>query len=149
MGETAMTFPKDAGEIIRERLKASFLEMMPDDALDQLIRQQWEEFFAPKDKGDRKPSWGYGPKDREAEESISPFVLMVRNTLREIATEKIKSLLNEELNATQWNNYDKGEILARIVKEAGPEIWRGALSSFVELVIQNALQDAANRARGY
>jgi len=149
MGETAMTFPRDAGEIIRERLKASFLEMMPDDTLDQLIRKQWEEFFQPKAKDERKPSWGYSQRDREAEESISPFVLMVRNILRDTAAEKIKSLLNDEMNATMWNNYDKGEVLAKIVKEAGPSIWRGAMSSFVDLVVQNALQDAANRARGY
>ena len=60
--QKSLSFPKDAGEIIRQRLKATFLEMMPDDALDQLVREQWQQFFAPKPKKEQRASW-YGPRN--------------------------------------------------------------------------------------
>ncbi len=141
MGDTQqLAIPDDASKILRDKLRSLFLEMLPDDQLDDAIKKEWDAFFS-KDTP-AAMSWGWEaaydsphyPRKivNDDRKQVSPFEHLVRGLLLEMAEAKARECLDEEARQLQWTgDAGKGEILARIVRHAAPELAKAAIEHLV------------------
>ena len=138
MTETAIAFPKDVGEKLRDRLKASFLDVLPDETIDAMIKAEWDDFFKPKTQSERRASW-YGVETKDQYNdigAISPFVALVRKLILEHFTKTLQARLEPELSAIQWPE-GSPTLVSQIVSESSEALMRAATKTFIETIVFN------------
>lgn len=139
----SLTIPKDAAQIMRDKVRTMFVELIPEGKLDEMIQAEWSHFFETHAEAKRSQSWGYSSQAKPDEANWSPFELMTRRLIREQMEEHVKEQVKAAVESISWNNEDGQEILAKIVKEAAPHIWEAAVGRMISEaanVIQNNLQ---------
>lgn len=139
----ALEIPDNASKILRDKLRTMFLELMPDDKLDEVLKAEWEKFFD--DSTEKTMSWGFeavwdgtGYKKKQLnndQHAISPFKFMVRQIMLEMFRAKIKEKTEQELNQIEWDqNHEESTstMVGQIVKECAPALVEQASRVFIE-----------------
>ena len=142
----SLTIPKDAAQIMRDKVRTMFVELIPEGKLDEMIQAEWSHFFETHAEARRSPSWGYGSRPKPDEAQWSPFELMTRRIIREQMEEHVKAQVKEAVDKIAWGQHDEdgAAILSKIVKECSADIWETAMAKMVTeaaSIIQNNLQN--------
>ena len=136
---TDIAMPADASEILRDRIRATFLELLPKEKLDELIKKEWDRFFS--DEVNRF----YSQHDKIP----APFKLMVRKELNEFFTEKLQGWVRE-FQGELWKctedgasvafdkvRLDRSEFFASVVKEVAPSVLDDLVGNIVKSTIES------------
>ncbi len=141
---TALEIPDNASKILRDKLRKMFLELMPDDKLDDILKAEWGRFFD--DKTEKTTSWGFeavwdgsGFNKNQLNNdmhAISPFKFMVRQIMLEMFRAKVKEKTEQELSQIEWasNSGEDSTLIGEIVKECAPALFEQASRMFVEKI---------------
>jgi hypothetical protein len=130
---------EDALKSVRERIKDSFVSLIPDEQWEQMVKKEIDEFF----------------KERQVTSSYtkqkSDFSSTVNSVLKEKATEKAKEVLEKILEDTTYTQQGKFQILTlenkiikEFLKENKAEFFHIAVSSICHTVIQEAFYKLKN-----
>lgn len=102
---------------VRDRIKATFVSLIPDEQWDALIKKESEAFFGAKDR------WGgYSNK-------YSDFEKLANEVMMKVATEKVEKFISE-YKSTDWtdsSNSKLNEKLVALMSEKSSEILVGLL----------------------
>ena len=112
-------------EKITERIRSSFIELIPEDQWKELVERELHEFI----KDPEKDSYG-----RQVS-STSPLKHMIRDAIREIVMTELQTYLTspEFKVVYKEGRHGPSEGVKHLVKELAPEL--------IEIVMQRALQD--------
>jgi hypothetical protein len=116
---------------VKDRIKATFVSLIPDDKWEEMCKAEIDKFF--------KTGNSYGSNYRD----YSEFSWVVNSALRAHTEQKIKEVLSSEEFQVTWNgnNYDlSAAIKDELIKKA-PEIF----ISSIEGMIGNVLMSLKNR----
>jgi len=154
MPDSALSIPSDSADILREKLRTMFVELMPDEKLDEVLQAEWSAFM--NDKTEKTTSWGFDiawssdqtysrkPLNNDSH-AISPIKNLIRTMILEMFTEAIKGRLQYELNELHMESVNgPGAVTSQIVKESADEILQAALRGVVGQAgqfIQQALRN--------
>ena len=124
--------PSKLMEGVRDRIKATFVSLIPDAQWEQLCQTECERFF------------NHAIEDGYRTVKSTSFQRMCAETLSEIAKEKIKSAL-EKYDGRVWENSDikVTDALLEILKKNASEILASMIGSRVATIINEL------RTRGY
>lgn len=149
-----LAIPEDASKILRDKLRSMFLELMPDEKLDEVLKAEWDKFF--KDETEKTTSWGFGSVWNSGTSynrkvlnddmwGISPFKYMVRKLMVEMFRDKLTERLKDELQKMQWDDGRYSQTLtARVVAECAPALLKEVTHAFIESTaqsIRNAIEN--------
>ena len=118
--------PEELIERVRDKIKNTYVSLIPDEQWTQMVKKEVDSFFAERD-GDSR---GY---------RISTFQQVVYNELelkaKEIAKQYFNSISNHE-----WNNGQvcPGEFVKQLFAEKSGEILLNVLGGMVQCAINNA-----------
>lgn len=80
---------------VKDRIKATFISLIPDDAWNKMVKDEVDRFFAP------NQSWNYnGNRDK-----MSPFQLLVQTELTAEMTKKLRLYLDGPEFAVIYDSY--------------------------------------------
>jgi hypothetical protein len=116
---------------VRQRIKATFVSLIPDEHWEQLCQKEVDSFFREKDR--------YDHNDRTYH---SEFQGVCKEVLTEICKEKIKLFLTE-YDATVWTNdgMQASEKLKEMIIKMAPEIFAATFA--------NMFQNAVSQMKRY
>jgi hypothetical protein len=146
MAEQALAIPDGASKILRDKLRTLFIELIPEEKLDEAIKVEWDAFFD--DNTAATMSWGWKAATEtknykqvtvnDDRRHLSPFKRMVRSILLEIFEAALRDKLKEETDPFRYGNedYAKGEVVTQVVKELGPELLDLAMRQLVENLVE-------------
>ncbi|MAG67100.1 MAG: hypothetical protein CMK74_14720 [Pseudomonadales bacterium] len=113
--------PEDLTNILRDKVRASFMELIPDEKWDEMVNAEWTAFFSEKQSD-------HYPYNKEP----SRFRYMIRNEMSRQVMEKIKPLLHQKVNECQDWNVHADEALNAIVAGAGDAVMKGFVKGLVQ-----------------
>lgn len=124
--------PSSLMQGVKDRIKATFVSLIPDDQWEKLCEKEVHSFFE-----DRKETYSH-------REYKSDFQMTCRTVLNEIAKEKITEAL-KSYDSSIWNNNQLviNEELKKVLIANASEILISMIGSQVQAVINNMKQ------RGY
>src|SRR5438876_11157179 len=76
---------------VKDRIKSTFVSLIPDDKWDELVKTEIDAWF-------KKETY-----NNRYNQQVSSFQIVVEETLKELAKEKVKSVFLEYTN-TQWKD---------------------------------------------
>jgi len=118
--------PSRLMEMVRDRIRATYVSLIPETQWTQMVQKEINTFFTEYDTGYRT-------------ERISPFRKIVYSELEKKAKEIANRYL-ESISSNQWEN-DKcvpGEFVKQLFAEKSGEILLGVLGGMVQNAINNA-----------
>lgn len=129
MSELLKFDPSQLMQGVKDRVKATFVALIPDEQWDQMVKKEVDDFFS------RKNMW-------EDYKEASPFQLLCRSVFEDISKCKIRDML-ENLASDQWeNNRPKmNEELRKMLIESAPDL-------FVNM-LKNMFQNCINTVRNF
>lgn len=112
---------------VKDRIKATFVSLIPDEQWTEMVRSEVNKYFAPGYDG-------YGNRP-----SYSDFTRTVHDVLNQVAKDKLNELLAQPEFTVVWkgNNYDISDILRKEIIEKAPDIFATMISNSVATTIQN------------
>jgi hypothetical protein len=115
---------------VRDRIKATFVSLIPDEQWEQLCKTEIEKFFA----ADKRDNYSY---------NWSNFQNVCQGVLTEITKEKIKEFL-EKYDGKVWenNNVKPNDVLLDLLKKNAAELF----ASMMGRHLATALQEMRNRS---
>lgn len=129
--------PSSLMQGVRDRIKATFVSLIPDENWEKMIELEVDRFFKKSDKS-------YGNRY-----SASDFDVIVRQCLEEKSKEEIIKYLDENWVGKVWNSnansYNASEKLEKIFIEKSGEIVAATFGS----MINGAISTIVNRNRNY
>lgn len=116
---------------VKDRVKATFVSLIPDEQWEQMISREAEEFFRTKDRY------------QSAHSRISDFSIIVNEVLSTVARERINAFL-VEYESHIWDGNSNmpraGDLLKELMIKNAPEIFTS--------IFGNMMQNAINNMRG-
>jgi len=124
--------PSTLMEGVRNRIKATFVSLIPDTQWEQMVNVEIEKFF--KIENDWSSS---------RDNSKSPFIKIVREELDNLARAKCKEML-EKYTCTVWENNEPAmsDALKKLMEENAQAIFIGMFRS----MFQGVVNDLKNRS---
>ncbi len=118
--------PSKLRETISERIRLSFLNLIPDSAWAGLVDKEINSFFE-----DKRDSWG-------KIESPSPFKKLIRTELEAMATKAIKAELEKPEYNGIWQENTEGpsEAVKKIIADNMDRILNAAFGSSIQMAVQ-------------
>lgn len=122
---------------VRDRIKATFVSLIPDDQWEQMCNAEMKKFFEPSFKG-----------YNNSEKVPSQFEQIVRQMMEEKLKEYLKDLFNkpEYSITTIWTNsgqeYSISEHLDNMIKEKMPDMLQAFMAKFMADAFQNFFYQA-------
>jgi len=148
--DTALQKPKNLEEIMREKVRLIFADMIPDETLDAMITDEWQRFA----KGDKDR---YGNREK-----LSDLDKIIREAVGGWAKKELAPRINARINQAmqehwQVQNGQKtwddvvDEALKKLVKDIGQTMVEFILSNFSAQVMQGVQQSISSMMsnRGY
>lgn len=119
--------PSKLMEGVRDRVKATFVSLIPDAQWEQMVKTESDRFFAP---------FVERPYYEKTKDKYSDFQLLCMDVMAGIAKEKIKTFL-ETYSSSVWSNNEMvaSEILMEALKKNAAEIFAGMIGSRVSTII--------------
>jgi hypothetical protein len=117
---TELTRPDNIADMVRDKVKAALVEIIPQEQWDNLIKAEWEAFFK-----ERTVS-GYHSGSGRAETKPSLFTEMIHEEIKSHLKGKIKDRVQEELVGVSWDGKPEGDSLLfkEVVEACAPHIVR-------------------------
>jgi hypothetical protein len=116
---TDIARPVDLTSLLREKIQAEFLKLIPEATWDTLIEKEWKDYFNP-----TKERWSDAP---------SPFERQMKHLMEAGIKERLKKTIDEKLSLMDCDEAAK-EFMVHVAKESGP----GMLNAFFENIIRIA-----------
>ena len=127
-----LAIPNDAGEILRDKLRKSFLEVMPQEQLDDIISTEWRKFF---DKNTPNDTYYYSSNNHDCYKDASPCTRLIRDEIIGHVRKQLEGIVERELaNLTPWSN-DK-TFLARVIEESRDSLANALYANLVQSAVQ-------------
>lgn len=128
MGEIEKFDPSTLMQGVKDRIKATFVSLIPEEKWEELCNKEIEEFFREEDAVYKK--------------HVSDFRTICREVMSEIAKEKIK----EALSVYSSQIWEDGQLkvndkLKELLIKAAPEIWASQFGN----MFQNTVNNMKNR----
>lgn len=120
--------PEDYMQKVKDRIKSSFVEMIPDDQWENMIKHEIDEFLKLRETS------GY------RKERTSNFSSMVQSQLQEFSKEKLKEYLSSPDFLTIWGNNGKpiiGNAVKKFIIENSGEILVNLIGSHMQQTLYN------------
>lgn len=132
MTEVAKFNPTTYVDKVRDKIKQSLIDVIPDEQWDAMLRSEIEGFFKSK-----VVSGGYAVGDKR--EQPSEFRRIVLGVLEEEVKKRTREMLSGPDWAAYWNgnNMQAGEEIARIARENGAAILAKWLEAAIAQVISS------------
>ena len=110
---------------VRDRIKATFVSLIPEEHWEQLVKKEIDVFFEVKEQ------WN-------SREPVSPFKTIVYKTLEELTKEKVKESL-KRYESVYWEGGDikVSEEVAKLITDNSKDIIVKILGSSIQQVINN------------
>ena len=118
--------PSQLMQGVKDRIKATFVSLIPDEQWSQMVDTEVKSYFA-------KNSEGYRNEFR------SKFTETVYDVLREETKAKVKDIINHPDFAIHWegNNQKVSVAMKQLIIDKIPEIMASAMENMVGSAIQN------------
>jgi hypothetical protein len=131
MGNSAIEIarPENLGELLRERVQAAFVTLVPAAQWDQLIEREWRTFF----HEEVKESY-YGSRSTKP----SRLSELLREIISEEVRRHVQPVVEARLNELTWEQVCTAEALS-LLEQAGPKTMQEFTRSLVQLAAQEAL----------
>lgn len=123
--------PSQLMEGVRDRIKATFVSLIPDAQWEELVKAECDKFFQIKEN--------YSSYDK-----VSPFGRIVEQELAAKTKEMIKEYLGKEWTTTYWNGGatdNLNENLKKLIVEKSGEVLIGTLGSMLQATINQMKQN--------
>jgi hypothetical protein len=130
MSEIQKFDPSTLMQGVKDRIKATFISLIPDDQWDQMVQKEIDLFFQPKER-------------RNSIERISDFSDLVQKELLEECKKRlITYLASEEFNAVWKNNGQSAtsEAVKKMIVENSGEIMMSAFGGMFTHMLHNFRQ---------
>jgi ABC-type amino acid transport substrate-binding protein len=124
MSELTPFTQNDFMDSLRARLKETIFQLMPDEALDQLIQKEIDHFFNPRPV----PAYSYS---NEPKVLPSPFSELVQNLLNENVKAKVQEFFQSDEYHQKWANEGTPKVketIERVLVENSGQILVSMLS---------------------
>ena len=125
--ENALVKPADLANLMRDKIRAELVKLIPDEAWDGLVSNEWDRFFG------KKSSSSYGAT------SMTEFERMIQNILREEAQKNVMPIIEQKLREICWNDTGS-ETLTKLVKESAPAV----MGVFTQEIVRQVAQAVQN-----
>jgi hypothetical protein len=115
---------------VKDRIKATFASMIPDEAWDTMVKTTVDEFFK-KDMNQNNNYYG---------NKLSRFDFLVLEALQEESKRKIAEYLKTEEFTTVWNGYGQPVISAKVKEmfiENSGQIFLGLLGNSFQMMMND------------
>lgn len=118
--------PSALMEGVRQRIKATFVSLIPEDHWEQLCQKEVDNFFKEKDRNSRNDCY-----------YESEFQGVCKQVLNEIAREKIQNFLST-YDSTVWENGNikASDNLKEMIIKMAPEIFAATFSNMFQHAVQ-------------
>ena len=117
---------------VKDRIKATFVSLIPDEQWDKMVKNEVDDYFKPK-------QIGYSSDRKMA----SDFQILVRNIIENEATKKLKEYLTSPDFITMWAENGipiaSGQVKQMCIENSGQ-----ILANFYAGIFQNMLSMVAN-----
>lgn len=132
--ETALDRPADLGQMLRDRVRNLFAELIPDEKLDAMITAEWDRFT--------KPTRRAGRYQNDYETVPSELQQMVTKVVQD----RVKAQMDRVVQDHVWNGEITDEFMHGLITAAIP----GVARAFTEMLARNACKAAQEiMQRGY
>jgi hypothetical protein len=127
MSEVQKFDPSTLMQGVKDRIKATFVSLIPDDQWDQMVKKEVDDFFKSIDTS-------YNSKNYR-----SAFGDVVRGELEKYVKEKISETLKHPDFDTLWTNngYNVSEDIKTRLINAAPQIFAATIENAMSTVIMN------------
>jgi hypothetical protein len=114
---------------VKDRIKSTFVSLIPDDKWDELVKAEIDAWF-------KKSTY-----NNRYNQEVSSFQIVVEQTLNELAKEKVTDVLREYTN-TQWKDGKPiiNEELKKIITENADKIFAQVIGQMVQNMLTNVRQ---------
>lgn len=132
----------DAAEALKTKLKNAFVEMIPEEQWEKLLKDEFDKFVNPRKVKDQY--------SREWKEVPSGLSELCQEILRDMAKDKLKEELKDPKWSTHWGYDENQSIISCAIKEYledhQEELVRVAVREFMGSTFQNLIDQMK---RGY
>lgn len=126
MSEIEKFDPSTLMEGVRNRVKATFVSLIPDDQWELMIKKEVDDFFKTKDQY------------RSSREYVSDFSHLCQSVLKEYFEEKIREHIKQYESRLWENNAIKpNEMLIELIKTHSHEIFTSIFARMVQSAVIN------------
>lgn len=131
-GETELASVQSLTDTVTERIKATFVSLIPEDEWKGMVSAELSKLMTPKDSYHR---------------NSSPLQDMIKAAIQE----RFRQVIAEELGKPDWQGewdgraYKPSELVAKLVQDAGPALFKTALAEFVNSAIEGFKLHLENR----
>lgn len=132
MSELTKFNPQDIMQGVRDKIKASFVELIPEEHWNQMVQTEVDSFFQKNIKLDQ-----YDSRNRY----VSSFEMMLNAELKKFAEEKIKEYLNGPEFQQEWGNHGGPKVsagLSKIIVENSGAILTEMIGGILQMKLQQA-----------
>ena len=133
-GEIEPATMQSVTETVTERIKATFVSLIPEDQWKEMVSTELSKFMARQDNYHRN-------------RNSSPLQDMIKAAIQE----RFREVIAEELGKPDWkgvwesNGFKPSEVVAKLVTDAGPALFKTALAEFVNSAIESFRQHLESR----
>lgn len=107
-------------DLIAERIKASFIELMPEDVWKATVQKEIDSFIEP---------------NAYSRDKKSPLQQIIETDIRERFAAQVKAELDKPEYRGYWDGTNPGETVQKIVKGLVPEIVKSMFEEFVQRTV--------------
>lgn len=133
---------------VKDRIKATFVSLVPDDRWDEMVKQEIDAFFTPQklqfsERDKYKDGTWHTTKFAVMETEMSPFRFLVWEECTKKCQQFLSEKIQKEIFEDSYGGYDQKEELKKIIVEAAPL----AAAKFFESIsygMANQLQSQIN-----
>lgn len=113
---------------VKDRIKATFVSLIPDAQWDQMVKREIDSYFESRDQN----HYNYN-------RTISDFTYTVNEVLRKEAEKKIQELLKSPDFQVKWvgNAVEAPEFFRNAIMKRAPEIFEQAVGNAIAGTLQN------------
>lgn len=121
--------PSKLMEGVKDRIRATFVSLIPDDKWDELVKVEINAWFKKENYNNRY------------NQQVSAFQLVVEQTLTELAKEKVKEVF-AEYTTTQWKDGKPiiTEELKKVITDNADKMFAKVIEQMIHSALTNARQ---------
>ena len=135
MTDSALATPKTVTELVRDRIQASFVELIPEEQFTEMVQQEIDSFTAP------------GPSVRQSYSERQPQPSRLAELIQAAVKERFEGQLKTYLSSDEFtNNYgehgpEPSVFVQSFVKDNLPAILQQYFVQILDVGVQRAVRD--------
>jgi hypothetical protein len=125
--------PENLGDLLREKVQAAFVSLVPDEKWTSLIEHEWRRFFHEEKKDSH---WGRDKPSRLSE--------LLREIISSEVRKHVQPVVEARLRELSWDQVCSAEAI-ELLRKAGPMTMQAFSQQLVQLAAQEALNQLSQR----